>query len=128
MSTRTRIAALSAAGTIALGALVGVTAPQANAAVYYGAIALDPSDGSWGRALDYPNRAAAEQAALDYCPSWGCKIVATMANGCGAVAETRTRWGYGADTSLSAAQREARYSAGSGATIYLWACTSGHEY
>ncbi|MBS4101889.1 DUF4189 domain-containing protein [Tsukamurella paurometabola] len=126
MKTLTRKAFVAAVATasVAGGIQVAVAAPAANAAVNFGAIAV-ASNGASGRSWDYPSRAAAERAALNSC-GWGsCRVLASFANGCGAVAETRTRFQGGTGRSLYAAQRSATSLAGGG-TIKVWQCTSGH--
>ncbi|MGC4932466.1 DUF4189 domain-containing protein [Gordonia sp. DT30] len=129
MSIRKRLVA-SAAAVGAVGAAVVVPAAlepaPANAyGNYYGAIALNTSSGSTGRAWDYDSYGQASSAALNAC-GYGCKVVVSFVNGCGAVASSPSYWGYGRGPSLYSAQSNALYSAGGG-EIYTWVCTSGHE-
>lgn len=124
--TFSRTRRLAACGLAVIGIASGLStvAPAAsNAApgVFYGAIAVG-SNGAWGRALDYGNRATAERVALSYC-NGNCRILASFANGCGAVAKTRASyWGNVGDT-LGVAQNRALRNGG---YIYTWACTSNH--
>ncbi|MDL9937523.1 DUF4189 domain-containing protein [Gordonia sp. ABSL1-1] len=82
-----------------IGAVIvpGAVAPApAHAQTYYGAIAIS-GDGSWGRALNYPSAGAANRAAWNECPRTDCKVVATFANGCGAVIKHTDYWGFGSE-------------------------------
>ncbi|GAA1071640.1 DUF4189 domain-containing protein [Tsukamurella spumae] len=125
MKTLTKKAFVVAATTASVvGGIQVAAAPAANAAVNFGAIAV-ASNGATGRAWDYPSRAAAERAALNSC-GWGsCKVLASFSDGCGAVAQTRTRYQGGTGRSLYAAQRSA-ISLSGGGSIFVWTCTSGH--
>ncbi|WP_019200726.1 DUF4189 domain-containing protein [Tsukamurella sp. 1534] len=113
------VATASVAGGIQIAA-----APAANAAVNYGAIAVS-SNGATGRSWDYPTAGAAQRAALASCGYGSCKVLASFANGCGAVAQTRYRFQGGTGRSLYAAQRSA-ISLSGGGSIMSWQCTSGH--
>ncbi len=122
MKTITKKALIAAVATASVAGGVQVAAaPAANAALNFGAIAV-ASNGASGRSWDYPSRAAAERAALNSC-GWGsCKVLASFANGCGAVAENRTTYrGYSAAT-LGAAQNGALTLPGS--RIKVWQCTT----
>ncbi|BDD81166.1 hypothetical protein TPB0596_09290 [Tsukamurella pulmonis] len=126
MMTFTKKAVVAAVATASVaGGIQIAAAPTAGAAAYnFGAIAV-ASNGATGRSWDYPSRAAAERAALNSC-GWGsCRVLASFANGCGAVAETRTSFQGGTGRSLYAAQRSATSLAGGG-FIKVWVCTSGH--
>lgn len=124
-----RIAGLAASVVAVAAALTGtaVTAAPAHAYHdYYGALALSPSTGSVGRALDYGSHAAASAAATRVCPAADCRVVAQFVNGCGAIASSPSYWGYGTGSRLYTAQAGALYHAGGG-SIYYWGCTSGHR-
>ncbi|GAB3132407.1 DUF4189 domain-containing protein [Tsukamurella serpentis] len=125
MKTLTKKTFVAAVATASVAGGIHVTAaPAANAALNFGAIAV-AANGAMGRAWDYSSPAAAERAALASC-GWGsCKVLASFANGCGAVAATRTRFQGGTGRSLYAAQRSAISLAGGG-SIMAWQCTSGH--
>ncbi|MFB7723106.1 DUF4189 domain-containing protein [Nocardia sp. NPDC056100] len=57
--------------------------PTANATTYYGAIAVS-SDGSIGKAWDYPWSSDARNAALSSCGRSDCSVLASFSD-CGAV-------------------------------------------
>ncbi|WP_040510573.1 DUF4189 domain-containing protein [Gordonia soli] len=130
-SLRRRLA-ITALSVAAVGGALGGTAlgdpAPANAAYnYYGAIALSPSTGATGRALDAPNVFSARGVAIRYCGYADCRVVATFVNGCGAIARSPYYYGYGRAPSLYRAQISALYNAGPGAHIHDWACTSNHS-
>lgn len=129
MKIRKRLAtaALVTAGVGAALTVPTVVDPApAAAANYYGAIALSPSTGATGRALDYPDWSSASNAALSWCGYTDCKVVVQMRNACGAIAKSTSYWGYGWASDLYTAQSNALYYAGGG-HIHDWACTSGHQ-
>lgn len=101
-----------------------LVAPAAQAAAYYGAIAV-ADDGTFGRSWDYPSRGAAEQAARNSCGYTDCQVLASFSNGCGAVAATSRAYAGGAGSSLYTARSRAITRAGGG-YILTWQCTSGH--
>ncbi|MET4164514.1 MULTISPECIES: DUF4189 domain-containing protein [Gordonia] len=124
-----RVTVLAASVAATASALVGTAvadpAPAHAYYDYYGALALSPSTGSVGRALDYGSYAAASAAATRVCPADDCRVVAQFVNGCGAIASSPSYWGYGTGSRLYTAQANALYYAGGG-SIYYWGCTSGH--
>ncbi|NLG47185.1 DUF4189 domain-containing protein [Gordonia sp. (in: high G+C Gram-positive bacteria)] len=123
---------LAAAALVAVGFGTALTVPTvvdpapAAAANYYGALALSPSTGATGRALDYPDWSSASNAALSWCGYTDCKVVVRMRNACGAIAKSNSYWGYGWAANLYTAQSNALYYSGGG-YIHDWACTSGHQ-
>lgn len=122
--TKKALVATVAAASVAGGIQVAA-APTAGAAPYnFGAIAV-AGNGATGRSWDYGSRAAAERVALNSCGWSSCRVLASFANGCGAVAQTRTRFQGGTGRSLYAAQRSA-ISLSGGGSIKAWQCTSGH--
>ncbi|BDH55930.1 DUF4189 domain-containing protein [Tsukamurella sp. PLM1] len=124
MKTFTKKAFVAAVATASVaGGIQVAAAPAANAATYFGAIAV-ASNGATGRSWDYPSAASARSAALNSCGYGSCKVLASFANGCGAVAENRTRFRGYAARSLGAAQNGALTLPGS--YIKTWVCTSGH--
>lgn len=124
MKTFPRKALVAAVATASIAGGIQITAaPAANAAVNYGAIAV-ASNGATGRAWDYPTAASARAAALQSCGYGSCKVLASFGDGCGAVAENRTRFRGYAARSLGAAQNGALSLPGS--HIKTWVCTSGH--
>lgn len=118
-------AAVGAVGAAVVAPAALETAPAHAYGNYYGAIALNISDGTVGRAWDYDSYAEADSAALGAC-GYGCKVVVDFVNGCGAVASSPDYWGYGRGSSLYTAQSNALYAAGGG-EIYTWVCTTGHD-
>lgn len=114
-----RRAALLAAGLAAAATLSTVATPQAEAALYYGAIAY-ATNGAGASVWDYPSRADAEQTALNYCGYSSCKVLSSFKD-CGAVAfdGSNLQGGYG--PTLSAAIRDAK-SRLPGSWIDSWAC------
>lgn len=89
----------------------------------YGAIAVNPSTGSWGVYYKAPSKAYAESHAKGKCPGT-CKIAVWVRDGCGAVVVTRTRYVAGLGVSKSAAVREARHRAhDSRARLLAWVCS-----
>jgi hypothetical protein len=71
----------------AAGLLVVLAVP---ASAQYGALAYDPDTRLWGRATNLPSPREAEETALSYCRSPGCRIVTrTGAGQCSAIAASR---------------------------------------
>ena len=75
---------------------------------YYGAIAYSQSTGKWGGSWGYENRAAAERAALAFCPApdaaivmWGANLWMALAVGEGGA------WGAAGNKDQLRAEREA---------------------
>src|SRR5689334_8474098 len=69
---------------------VGLSAAPARA--QYGALAYDPDTHLWGRATNMSSPREADDTAMGYCRSGGCRIVVrTGPGGCGAIAAA----GYG---------------------------------
>ncbi|ALG84385.1 DUF4189 domain-containing protein [Gordonia phthalatica] len=129
MKIRKRLAnaALVAAGVGAALTVPTIVNPApAAAANYYGAIALSPSTGATGRALDYPDWSSASNAALSWCGYTDCQVVVRMRNACGAIAKSSGYWGFGWAADLYTAQSNALYNSGGG-YVHDWACTSGHQ-
>ncbi|WP_225726442.1 MULTISPECIES: DUF4189 domain-containing protein [unclassified Nocardia] len=119
----------AAAMVAAAGATLAVSAPQANAAgYYYGAIAISYSTGYIGYSYDYADSGTAESRAVSQCGQADCQAVEWFANGCGAVAYSRSTgtwsWGYAASR-LGAQNRALSYN-NAGAAIVHWNCTSNH--
>jgi len=52
----------------------------------YGAIAYSPHTGAYGKSWNFPTRWEAEQAAMAYCNSWGCRPIVWVVNSCAALA------------------------------------------
>lgn len=111
--------AFLAAGVMAVGLVSEVSAPAAEAAVHYGAIAYS-SNGANGRAWDYPSRSSAEAAAINSCGYTDCSVL-TSFTGCGAVAYNGRLYYGGSGPTLSAAQNRALSNLGGG-WIDTWVC------
>jgi hypothetical protein len=97
-----------------------------------GAIAISDRYGSrYGYAHDYPNRGAANRAALSQCGS-GCKVVLNFDTGCGAYATDQaqgsTVWSWGTASSGNEAKNRALsecYSrGGKSCKILAWSCNA----
>ena len=115
------LAAVAAAATVSIS-----TAAEADAALYYGAIAYSPN-GSAGTAYNYPSRGEAEAVAEAICGYSNCKTL-TSFTGCGAVAESATQYVGGSGPTLFTAQQSAllRLASRSGpGVIDAWACNRG---
>jgi hypothetical protein len=114
--------ATAAAIAIAAGASMStLTAPGANAALYYGAIAMAPN-GAGGSTWGYPSRADAEGDALATCGYTSCKVLSSFTE-CGAVAANSTRYQGGVGPTLALAQLDALTKLKGGAGyIEYWAC------
>ena len=113
----------------AAGSALAITPPAANAASYYGAIAISFDTGYIGYTYDYPNSAEARSRSVTACGVGDCESVVWFANGCGAVAYARGgywSWAYG--PSRSSAQSGAlQRNRGAGAYIVHWNCTTNHS-
>ncbi|MFC0315907.1 DUF4189 domain-containing protein [Gordonia phosphorivorans] len=118
------LAVLGAASVLAVSS--AIEPAPAQAANYYGALALSPSTGATGRAWDYSDTTSAQNAARTACGYSDCKVVVAMVNGCGAIARGDAYWGYGAADDLYTAQSYALYYS-QGGYVYDWLCTSGHS-
>ncbi|GAA1071647.1 DUF4189 domain-containing protein [Tsukamurella spumae] len=110
-----------AVAVAAVGASTFAAAGTASASGDYGALALNTSTGAASYAVNYSSYSAASSAARASC-GYGCRTVAQFANGCGAIAESSSYWGYGTGSDLGTAQNYAIASAGGG-SVYYWACT-----
>ncbi|WP_405138978.1 DUF4189 domain-containing protein [Nocardia sp. NBC_01388] len=115
---------VAAAGSL----LVSTAAPAGASTDNFGAIALSPSTGHIGYSYDYSDRGSAQDGAMSSCSFNDCRVVATFANGCGAVAYSpRGYYTYGADYSRSSARTQALNRNYSDATIVHWNCTTGYQ-
>jgi hypothetical protein len=115
---RRRLAVAIASVATATAMSVAV-APTAAAADEWGAIAYS-SNGSWGRAWDYPSAAAAQATAVNNCGYSDCKALTTF-TGCGAVALNGNSLQGGRGSTLAAAMADALTRDGGG-YIDTWAC------
>jgi hypothetical protein len=120
------------AGALALAGLaVGAGSAQANCyrGNCWGAVAYGPHGASY--AVNFPNRQAAQQAALNSgsCVGGRCTSTLTFHNTCGALASAPNGgWGWGTDARGGQfAQQRAMYECQSrnhGCTIRAWGCTT----
>ncbi|MCU1644860.1 MAG: hypothetical protein JWN03_5135 [Nocardia sp.] len=116
---------VAAAGSL----LVSTAAPAGADTDNFGAIALSLSTGHIGYSYDYSDRGSAQDGAMASCTFDDCHVVATFANGCGAVAYSASRgyYTYGAAYSRSAARSQALTRSYGDATIIHWNCTTGYQ-
>jgi hypothetical protein len=119
MITHRRRLAVAIASAAAATAMTVALAPAAEASDVWGAIAYS-SNGSWGRAWDYPTKAAAQATAVKSCGYTDCSPLTTF-TACGAVALNGSHLQGGSGDTLSAAMRDALSRAGGG-YIDTWAC------
>ena len=96
-----QIRARKFASALAVVGFLSLALPAAALAVF-GAIAVNPNDGVWGKSWNYPTKTGAENRALNECrsaPGGGsaCRGVIWVSNECGAVYEnaSRTKFYYG---------------------------------
>ncbi|MGI5128763.1 DUF4189 domain-containing protein [Pseudonocardia sp. CA-107938] len=129
--TRGATTALLVGATVAGTALA--TAGAADAATpgggYWAAIAVSQRTGSVGYGYDYPTVEAAKSAAVQRCGRSDCRVAVYVINGCVALAQARNgAWGTAWSGSRAGAERIAvQHTAGSGARVIGWACTTGHQ-
>lgn len=142
MSLRTAIAR-SATAALLVGATVAGTAlataraaeaattdaGSASAYGYWASLAVSQRTGRVAVAYDYATSAAADAAAVRKCGNGDCGVVVHVTNGCVALAQARNgAWRSAWGASRAVAERTAiAHTAGSGARILAWACTSGHR-
>jgi Domain of unknown function (DUF4189) len=107
------------AGMATAVALIVALAPAVGADGNHGAIAYS-SNGSWGRAWDYPTVASAQATAISNCGYTDCKALTSFTD-CGAVAADGHAFQGGVGATLSAAMHDARTKLGGG-YIDTWAC------
>ncbi len=90
----------------------------------FGAIAYDDETGDYGLTYNYSSRAAAERDAKDECGNRNCKVAVWFKNQCGAVAESKSVWGYGLGKTRKAAENDAmEMCSKKSCEIVAWACT-----
>ncbi len=119
MITRRRRIAMAVASVATAAAMTLTLAPEAGADDQHGAIAYS-GNGSWGRAWDYPTKAAAEATAVKSCGYSDCKVVTSFTN-CGAVAANGKAFQGGVGPDLASAMKDALTKLGGG-YIDTWAC------
>jgi Domain of unknown function (DUF4189) len=114
-------AAVMTASVLAAAAMSVVVAPDAQAALSYGAIAY-ANNGAGASTWNYPTRRDAEQAALDYCGYTSCEVLSSFKD-CGAVVYdgTSLQGGYGPTLSAAIADAKRRLP---GSYVDSWACNT----
>ncbi|WP_282784207.1 MULTISPECIES: DUF4189 domain-containing protein [unclassified Nocardia] len=97
---------VSAAALTSVG--MGTAAAEPGPDGYWGAIAVGAFSDftSYGSAWNYPDRASAEQAALAECGYRGCEVLASWANGCGAVAMSEDTMRFHGGTGVTRPEAE----------------------
>lgn len=118
---------------VAAGLALAGTA-NAQAVNHFGAISIDPVDGSSGFAYNYRTRAAAEARSLRECrvrsSTGACRTIAWVRNGCVAAAVVRRpngslrRIAWGIGVTRAQAQNRARARAGVRSRVLVWTCTA----
>jgi hypothetical protein len=114
-------AAVAAAAAVTAATISVAGAPDADAALYYGAIAYAPN-GAGASVWNYPSRSEAEQTALDYCGYSSCKTLSSFKD-CGAVVYDGDAWQGGYGRTLSAAIADAKRRM-PGGYVDSWACNT----
>jgi hypothetical protein len=129
------------AGLLALPAVLGLAtdaqATSARGQNFFGAIAVDRSDGTFGFSFDFSTRAAAERRALRECRIRSqtdlCRGIVWVRNGCASVAVRRradgslSRIAWGIGSSRAQAQRRALNKCqddGRRCRVLAWTCTT----
>jgi len=110
----------TAAAVAVAASLSTLATPTANAALYYGAIAMAPN-GAGGSTWGYPTRSEAEGDALSTCGYSSCKVLTSFTQ-CGAIAANDTLYQGGIGPTLALAQLDALNRLGGGGHIEYWAC------
>lgn len=119
--TKLQGAVVMAAGVLGAATISVAGAPQAGAALYYGAIAY-ANNGAGASTWNYPTRSDAEQSALDYCGYSSCEVLSSFKD-CGAVVfdGSTLQGGYGPTLSAAIADAKSRLP---GSYVDSWACNS----
>lgn len=113
-------------GMATVGALLAVPAEaSATPANHYGAMALSPSTGNVGSAVNYRTPYEAKLAAMARCGVADCQWVVSMSRSCGAVAQQplTNRFGWAYAPTRARAEAAARNAAGLFSYNVLSACT-----
>jgi hypothetical protein len=115
-----RAAALTAA-VLAAATVSVVVAPQAEAALSFGAIAY-AKNGAGASVWNYPSRSDAESASLDYCGYSSCEVLSSFKD-CGAVVfdGTTLQGGYGPTLSSAITDAKRRLP---NSYVDSWACNT----
>ncbi|QLY30364.1 DUF4189 domain-containing protein [Nocardia huaxiensis] len=106
----------AAFGIVAAGAaaLISGGMGTANAASYYGSIAVGDLGDRWaiGVTWNYQDQGRADDEALDQCGWTNCRVQVRFVNGCGAVADRDGRLYSGTGATLAEAERNALAASG----------------
>ena len=105
-----------------LAAIALLVALPAAAQGKYGAIAFNKASHAYGYSFNQPTRIAAENRALTECGS-GCTSMMWYANGCGALAISKERYGAGSAPTRPEAQKLAHERCGKGCRTLVTSCT-----
>lgn len=109
----------------AFALVAGASAAAPAAADSWGAVAMGPA-GAYGWAVNYPNRQAAIDAALQSCEGKCTKYLA-FEDGCGSIAMGNDGGGWGAGSSRQEAERNALDACTgetAGCRIRVWGCNA----
>ncbi len=100
-----RVGFALAVSSLAVGSVLG--AGSADAAGYYAAIAVSGSEWTYGASVDEANFDDARAAALADCGVADCEVLASWANGCGALVESKEGVAVGSGPNRAEAERAA---------------------
>jgi hypothetical protein len=118
---RSQRAAVVAAAVLAAATVNVVVAPQAEAALSFGAIAY-AKNAAGASVWNYRSRSDAEQSALDYCGYTSCEVLSSFKD-CGAVVfdGSTLQGGYGPTLSSAIADAKRRLPS---SYVDSWACNT----
>ena len=127
-ATTAVLVAATVAGTALATAGAAAAATPASGG-YWVSIAVSQRTGNVGYAYDHATRDAANSAAVRKCGASDCRVAVYVTNGCVAIAQARNgAWGTAWSGSRAGAEQIAiDHTAGSGARVIGWACTTGHQ-
>jgi hypothetical protein len=129
-ATTALLVAATVAGTgLATAGAAQAATPASSAGGYWASIAVSQRTGNVGYAYDHASKNAANSAAINKCGVSDCRVAVSVTNGCVAIAQARNgAWGTAWSGSRAGAERIAiDHTAGSGARVIGWACTTGHQ-
>ncbi len=115
--------------TLITGLFLAITASQASAKNYFGAIAISPSTKAMGWSFDYSSKWKANNKALQKCRQYAsdCRIATWFRNACGAVAIGQNGgWGAHWGNSIKNAKWKARKTCrkhDNNCKVKRWVCT-----
>jgi hypothetical protein len=128
-STALLVAATVAGSALATAGAAQAATPAAGTGGYWASIAVSQRTGNVGYAYDHPSRDAANNAAIRKCGASDCRVAVYVTSGCVAIAQAGNgAWGTAwSGTRAGAEQIAIDHTAGSGARVLGWACTTGHQ-